>query len=70
MRKQTPMFAYYGEDDDTYKAGFVTQKYLKYVVYEHSNNYTFLTEKGLGHDISKIEKLQLKDWLHKYMTQN
>ena len=41
MRKQIPMFAYYGEADEGYAAGKITQAYLKMVVYEKSDNYTF-----------------------------
>lgn len=68
MRKKIPMFAYYGEDDNTFKAGKTTQSYLRYVVYEHSTNYTFLTEEGLGHKISLQEKELLKEWLDKHMS--
>lgn len=62
------MFAYFGEDDEDYKAGKITQSYLRYVVYEHSDNYTFLTEEGLGHSISLNEKELLKEWLDKHMN--
>ena len=70
VQGSTPIFIYHGTADTVipWNLSEPTYDYLKNVVYkDHMENFTLMTEEGMGHVISDKEERLVKEWLHNKM---